>query len=179
MASSLDEISTSLTKHSKAQSVDMEKVKKQMIERLSRTDAHFRHQQRGEPDMPLEEKANIALDILNKSATKFLERFSNYLVQDDIIYFKDSKDDYMIDFYLKEISRRCADTNHNQVKNRRYHALQQLMKEGEYFSLNEMKWRDPLLFDQMVCRILFLLLLCCSCYFNSILVVMPVYTFEI
>ncbi|XP_005095908.1 coiled-coil domain-containing protein 97 [Aplysia californica] len=139
-----------LLPESSATSTEKEKMKKDMISRLSGTDAHFRHQQRGEPDLGHEEKANIALDILHKSPAKFLERFSQYLTQEDTAYFEDMKGDYMIDFYLKEISKRCADTNHNMVKNRRYQALQKLVDEGEYFSQNEMKWRDPLLFEQMV-----------------------------
>jgi len=125
-------------------------LKTQMLRRLAETDAHFKHQQRGEPDLTQEEKEQIANEILKKSPSKFLENYSRYLTLDDITYFADMKDNYMIDFYLKEITARCNDANKLVVKNRRYQALQKMMEEGEYFSQNEMKWRDPLLFEQMV-----------------------------
>jgi len=131
---------------------DCDKVKMEMIDRIAETEAHFRHQQRGEPDLGHEEKANIALDILNKSPAKFLERFSKYLTLDDVTYFDSMKGDYMVDFYLQEIFKRLGKGATNVIKNRRYQAMEELMDEGEYFSLNEMKWRNPLLFEQMVGR---------------------------
>ncbi|CAG5129744.1 unnamed protein product [Candidula unifasciata] len=127
-----------------------EDLKNQMIIKLVKTDAHFRHQQRGEPDLTQEEKISIAEDILNKNPALFLERYSQYLNSEDIRYFEDQKGNYLIDFYVEEISKRCADSRQNVVKNRRYQALQKLIDEGEYFSENEMKWREPLLYEQMV-----------------------------
>ncbi|CAL1542623.1 unnamed protein product [Lymnaea stagnalis] len=128
----------------------IEKQKEDMIQRLVRTDAHFKHQQRGEPDLTFEEKSNIALDVFKKSPALFLERFSKFLTLEDTEYFSELKGDYRIDFYVQEIVNRCKDTNKSVIKNRRYRALQELMDEGEYFSEEEMKWRDPLLFEQMI-----------------------------
>lgn len=125
-------------------------LKNKMISRLVKTDAHFRHQQRGEPDLTQEEKSSIAVDILNKNSALFLERFSKYLSLEDVDYFEDQKDDYQIGFYIEEISKRSSSRNLNVVKNRRFRAMQKLMDEGEYFSEDEMKWRDPLLYEQMV-----------------------------
>ncbi|GFN83848.1 coiled-coil domain-containing protein 97-like [Plakobranchus ocellatus] len=125
-------------------------AKENMIERLIQTEAHFKHQQRGEPDLTPGQKSDIALAILDKSSVLFLERFSKYLTLEDLQYFEGEREDYGVAFYLEEIERRCKDTKHNTVKNRRYQALQELVAGGEYFSEEEMKWRDPLLFDQMV-----------------------------
>jgi hypothetical protein len=43
-----------------------------MLQRLSFSDAFFKHQQRGEPDMTSVEKYKIAEDILSKNKTLFL-----------------------------------------------------------------------------------------------------------
>ena len=131
-------------------STNKETLKEAMIRRLISTDAHFKHQQRGEPDLTPEEKSNIALGILEKSSVLFLERFSKFLTTEDVEFFEDQRQDYGVSFYIAEIKQRCKDTKHNVVKNRRYQALQELVEQGEYFSEEEMKWRDPLLFDQMV-----------------------------
>lgn len=130
--------------------ISNEELKNEMILRLVKTDAHFRHQQRGEPDLTQEEKVGIAGDILSKNPALFLERFSQYLTIEDVGCFEDHRGNYLVDFYVVEISKRCADSRQNVVKNRRYQALQKLMDEGEYFSENEMKWREPLLYEQMV-----------------------------
>lgn len=127
-----------------------DEMKTEMIDRIAETDAHFRHQQRGEPDLRHEEKATIALEILNKSPAKFLERFSKFLTKEDVSYFENMKGDYVVDFYLEEIYKRIDKRDKNTVKNRRYQAMEELMDGGEYFSENEMKWRNPLLFEQMV-----------------------------
>merc|ERR1711963_624790 len=116
-----------------------EKLKMDMITRLSLTEAHFKHQQMGDPELKSEDKAIIAKEILDKSPAKFLERFSAHLIKADLKYFEQMKGDYIIDFYLSEISKRLMDKQ--TVKNRRYKAMQKLMSEGEYFSHNEMKWR--------------------------------------
>ncbi|GFR96784.1 coiled-coil domain-containing protein 97-like [Elysia marginata] len=131
-------------------SKNKQSVKEAMIRRLVQTDAHFKHQQRGEPDLTPEEKSNIALDILDKNPVLFLERFSKFMTSEDVEFFEDQKNDYGVSFYIEEIKLRCKDTKHNLVKNRRYQALQELVEQGEYFSEEEMRWRDPLLFDQMI-----------------------------
>ncbi|RUS85273.1 hypothetical protein EGW08_006974 [Elysia chlorotica] len=133
-----------------AEAADKEALKQAVMKRLIVTDAHFKHQQRGEPDLTPEEKSDIASKILEKSPVLFLERFSKFLTSEDLDFFEDQRQDYGVSFYISEIKQRCKDTKHNVIKNRRYQALQELIEQGEYFSEEEMKWRDPLLFDQMV-----------------------------
>ena len=41
-------------------------------------------------------------------------------------------------------------TNQTKIRNRRYEAMKELLSKGDYFSDDEMKRRDPLLYDQMV-----------------------------
>lgn len=132
--------------------LDFENIKKlKILQRISRSDAFFKHQQRNDPDLTESEKYKIAEDILSKSKSLFLERFWKHLELEDISYFKAFSNEYTVDFYLKEIQKsKTSNCDLNRIKNRRYKAMQQLLSEGEYFSEDEMKYRDPFLYEQMV-----------------------------
>ncbi|XP_064603029.1 coiled-coil domain-containing protein 97-like isoform X2 [Liolophura sinensis] len=126
-------------------------VREQMLERLCQTDAHFKHQQRGDPELTLEEKSSIASAILEKNPVTFLSRYCKFLVGEDLEYFSPLKGNYEIDFYLTQISDRLNSTkNKLTVKNRRFQAMKSMVECGEYFSDAEMKWRDPYLYEQMI-----------------------------
>lgn len=128
-----------------------DKNKDLILDCVARSDGFFKSQQRGEKDLDFEEKRKIAEEILNKNVPLFLKRYGKFLHIDTLSYFEPYKDDYEVNFYLMEVERilkkngRCI-----QVKNRRYEALQRLIKEGSYFSDCEMKERNPLLFEQMI-----------------------------
>ncbi|XP_050404643.1 coiled-coil domain-containing protein 97 isoform X2 [Patella vulgata] len=123
----------------------------QMLTNLSQTDAHFKSQQRGDPDLTLVEKYKIAHEILSKNPSKFLERFHDYLNLEDLNYFEKFCGNYEIDFYVTHIKQNLNKiTSAKIVKNRRYSAMQKLVSEGDYFSEDEMKYRDPLLYEEMV-----------------------------
>ncbi|XP_076359822.1 coiled-coil domain-containing protein 97 [Tachypleus tridentatus] len=132
-------------------SQDCDTVRCTLLDRVSKSNAFFKNQQRGEADLTVEQKWEIAEEILNKSHSLFLQRFSKYLEFEDLVYFEPFKNDYDVEFYLKEIKKRL-DSKRNTVKvrNRRYEALQKLIKEGTYFSDTEMKKRNPLLYEEMV-----------------------------
>ena len=122
-----------------------------LLERIANSDAHFKHQQRGDPDLSHDEKLKIATDLLEQSPSVFLSRFGKYLQSCDLAYFDSLSRDYTIDFYLKEIRKRIDySKNHVVVRNRRYEAMKKLIEGGDYFSDNEMKSRDPRLYEQMV-----------------------------
>lgn len=125
-------------------------IKAQMLDRVANTDAHFKHQQRGEPDLTFDEKRTIADEILQRNPGTFLSRFSKYLALEDLSYFKDMRDDYTVNFFVKEVEERFADSRNHKVRNRRYEAMKELVAGGVYFSDREMKSRDPLLYEQMV-----------------------------
>ncbi|XP_060071957.1 coiled-coil domain-containing protein 97-like [Ylistrum balloti] len=126
-------------------------IRENMLTRLSQTEAHFKHQQRGEADLSCEDKKEIAISILEKSPSLFLARFGAYLGADDLEYFRDKSDDYEIQFYLKQIKKERSTTySANRVKNRRYKAMKQLIERGEYFSEDSMKHRDPYLYEQLI-----------------------------
>lgn len=122
-----------------------------MLARVAVSDAHFKHQQRGEPELTLEDKIEIAQSIFDKSKANFLSRFWNYLELEDIEVFKNSMDGYEVDFYVKQIMKSKNKVfQQNRVKNRRYEAMKELISEGEYFSEEEMKYREPYLYEQFV-----------------------------
>ena len=129
----------------------LERLRTNMLDRISRSDAHFKHQQRDEPDLEVNEKYKIASDILKSNMPLFLSRFGSYLLPEDLTYFADHRNTYEVDFYLKEIEKQHDKIlNRKLVNNRRYAAMQELMDGGEYFSEDEMKWRDPWLYFQMI-----------------------------
>ena len=53
---------------------EKEKVGEQMLQRLCTTTAHFSHQQRGTPDLTMQQKYDMAAAILEESPTRFLAR---------------------------------------------------------------------------------------------------------
>lgn len=131
---------------------DRRNVKERMLIRVAKSNAHFKHQQLGESDLTISEKLQIAEDVLSTKGDKsFLARFWQQLTMEDVEYFSKSRDDYEVNFYLEEIEKNCnAHFCTNVVKNRRYEAMKKLENEGEYFSEEEMKYRDPYLYEQLI-----------------------------
>ena len=122
-----------------------------MLNRIARSEAHFKHQQRGEPDLKEDEKLDIAAKVLDSNPVTFLLRFGNHLAEEDLHFFTNLQGSYEVDFYIKEIRRQLdVRKNKQKIRNRRYEAMQKLMVEGSYFSDTEMKGRDPLLYEQMI-----------------------------
>lgn len=121
-----------------------------LLRKISLTNAYFKSQQRGEPDLTFEEKYQISSSLLDNSPQLFLARFYKYLDSNDIRYFDKYRGDYEVDFYIKEILNVTSKSEKIQTKNRRYEAMKALINEGEYFSNSEMKKRNPLLFEQLV-----------------------------
>ncbi|XP_062596918.1 coiled-coil domain-containing protein 97-like [Saccostrea cucullata] len=130
---------------------DLRNIKERMLERVAKSNAHFKHQQLGESDLTKTEKLQIAEEILNKGDNTFLARFWQHLSLEDMDYFRERKNDYEVNFYLREIRKNCnAHFCTNVVKNRRYEAMKKLEHDGEYFSEEEMKYRDPFLYEQLI-----------------------------
>ena len=122
-----------------------------MLDRVAKSDAHFRHQQRGEPDLTFDEKREIATELLDRKPAIFLSRFGKHISSEDLDYFQPLRNDYVIDFHTKEIEKLHNDKkNRTVVRNRRYEAMKKLLEGGEYFGDDAMKHRDPLMYEQMV-----------------------------
>lgn len=124
---------------------------KNMLYRVANSDAVVKSQQRGEPDLTVDEKVTILLGILDRSPSSFLMRFGKYLVEDDLRNFHHLEGDYEIDFRLKEV-KNILDTKKKKtgVRNRRFECLQRLMKDSDYFSEEQMRKRSPLLYEEYI-----------------------------
>ena len=147
----LEQSSSQSTISLQQKSVSDPAVRIKMLARVAVSDAHFKHQQRGDPDLTMEDKIEVAQKILDENKVTFLSRFSNYIEVEDLEYFKDFRNIYEIDFYCKQVEKSKSESYHrNRVKNRRYEAMKKLTSEGEYFSEEEMKFREPYLYDQMI-----------------------------
>jgi len=125
----------------------------EMLERVASSDAHFKHQQINEPDFSHPEKREIAADILVRKPGIFLERFGKHLIADDLMFFEQFSDDFYVEFHRKEVLKRLEGSKElcrSTVRNRRYEAMKRLVTAGDYFSDEEMKHRDPLMYEDMI-----------------------------
>ena len=111
--------------------------------------SYFKSQQRGEADLSYEEKKTIATSLLDSSPSKFLSRFGKFLRLHHLSHFDQFHDDYEVNFYVRQLDKSLKHRS-SVVKNRRYQAMNELIEKGEYFSLNEMRKRNPLLFGHLV-----------------------------
>jgi hypothetical protein len=111
----------------------------------------FKSQQRGEPDLTSTEKKIIGKHLLEKFPEKFLSKFGKYLEPGQLSYLRQFCDTYEIDFLIKEATKSAA-SSASVIKNRRYQKMKELDEKGEYFSMTEMRNRNPHLFNHLVGR---------------------------
>ena len=139
------------------ESSDEDNLVQDIIKTVSCSQGFFRHQQKDEPDLTLEEKSKIASDLISSKPGLFLSRFGKFLTEDHLEYFESLKTaNYECEFYLKQARQdQCRFISQNKVKNRRYAALRNMLETNdEYFSSEAMKARYPLLHEQLVGRFL-------------------------
>lgn len=122
-----------------------------MLSRIARSDAVVKSQQRGEPDLTIDEKVCILEEVLERTPSSFLMRFGRYLAEEDLRNFEHLKGDYEIDFRLTEV-KNIIDSKKTKtgIRNRRYECLQRLMKDSDYFSEANMRKRSPLLYEEYI-----------------------------
>lgn len=131
---------------------DEEMFLKNMCLIIANSDVIVKSQQRDEPDLTVEQKVDILNDISRKNPGSFLGRFGHLLSSEHLSYFeKVQKDNYEVEYRLKELRKLLDDKKrHVQIQNRRYEALKRLKKDTDYFEENEMRMRDPLLYEQYI-----------------------------
>lgn len=128
-------------------------IRCKMISVISRTDGYFKSQQRGEADLTRAEKKAIASSLLDTKPSNFLSRYGKYLRPEHLKYFQQFQGQYEIDVALQQLQKVSSPKVKNVlVKNRRYQALKEMINKGEYFSMKEMKNRNPHLFQHLVGR---------------------------
>ncbi|KAK9394367.1 coiled-coil domain-containing protein 97 [Crotalus adamanteus] len=110
-----------------------------------------RSQQKDEPDFTPAQKLDILRDLYHTKPLVFLERFRTVLREEHLPCFRHLSGNYEADFYCAEICKaNRGKTLHTRMRNKRYAALQQLIRGGEYFSDEQMRGRDPLLYEQYI-----------------------------
>lgn len=121
----------------------------------------FKSQQIDDPELEPSEKKQIAKSIYEQNRQTFLRRFGSYMTQEHLKSFarlaisdgskplkqEESYEEmqYMLHDFERRLKTRCKD-----IKNRRYARMQQLIKQGEYFSELEMMKRQPELYQELV-----------------------------
>ncbi|CAF1036575.1 unnamed protein product [Didymodactylos carnosus] len=124
-----------------------------MFDRICTSNAVIKSQQRNEPDLTLDEKYSLLNELYLSSPSKFLYRYGLYLNAEDLkSNFNEtivSASDESIQVYIQELLS-TINKRKKVAANRRYVYMQQLLKQGVYFSDEEMKTREPLLFEQLI-----------------------------
>ncbi|XP_050307847.1 coiled-coil domain-containing protein 97 [Anthonomus grandis grandis] len=125
---------------------------------VANPDVIFKSQQRGEAEPNDLEKTEIAQQLFDKNKTSFLIKFGKYLDMNQLGFFDKFMEGQFDPEGAEEVriilNSLKADSVRNKrnvlVKNRRYEALQQMIKDDSYFSEIEMMKRNPLLYEQLV-----------------------------
>ncbi|XP_032221663.2 coiled-coil domain-containing protein 97 [Nematostella vectensis] len=127
-----------------------------MFLRIVNSGVTVKSQQRDEPDLSSEQKIKILEEIKKTNPASFLMRFGQSLVTKDLEYFEslykqNTLTNYEIGFRLKEIKKHLDQQKHHvEVQNRRYKAMQRLINDSTFFSEEEMRKRNPLLYEQYI-----------------------------
>ena len=81
----------------------------------------------------------------------FLERYGAVLTLEELAHFDVHTENYEVRWHLRAL-RRPANERVQQIRNRRFRALAELEREGDFFSDHNMQRRAPLLYHQHVGR---------------------------
>lgn len=93
-------------------------------------------------------KENL-LKLLVKDPSIFLEKYAKFLSNSQYeIFQKYYKNDYEVQYYLKKYYK--LPEKDQKIRNRRNLFLNKLLKEGDYFSMDEMKKRRPDLYQEYI-----------------------------
>ncbi|XP_056609293.1 coiled-coil domain-containing protein 97 [Triplophysa dalaica] len=122
-----------------------------MIDAVSDSGSPVKSQQLGEPDLTLEERKKVLMNQYRSKPLVFLERYQAHLKPEHTEAFSHLSGDCRVQYYCREIQKRTSSTTvRTRIRNHRYAALRALQKEGQYFSEEQMRVRDPLLYEQYI-----------------------------
>lgn len=120
-----------------------------MFQKIISSGLTIKNQQRGDPDLTEQEKIATLHGVLQERPGSFLMRFGSILDKTDLDCFSNSSD-YEVKFRVQELRKHLVPANQKtRIRNRRYECLKELM-ETEYFSEEEMRQRNPLLFHYYI-----------------------------
>ncbi|XP_030533781.2 coiled-coil domain-containing protein 97 [Rhodamnia argentea] len=102
------------------------------------------------------QRKSIFLDLLSRDIAVFLERYGTQLTSDELQEFDALKGDYEINWHLNHLRTIMSPTSDElrlrsiTVKNRRRAYLNKLISDGQYFSEDAMREREPYLHHEYV-----------------------------
>ena len=122
---------------------------KRLVERVALSDAVVCSQQRGDPELSVEQRYEHIKSLFYKNRSSFLSRFGSFLLEEDLVCF--DKDNFEEKFYLNSIRKNFNPQYARRVvRNRRNECMRQLIEDGEYFDHRAMSMRDPLLYEHYI-----------------------------
>ncbi|CRL01106.1 CLUMA_CG014669, isoform A [Clunio marinus] len=137
------------------ESLNLEELKEALLTHIcTENKAFFKSQQRDEAELNYNDRKEIASSILETSHSKFLQRFGMNLKKEHLKFFESQS--YMNENekckVTESVKHICWNLEHHTtiIRNRRYAALLKLIRDKKYFSENEMRSRDPLLYEQLI-----------------------------
>ncbi|XP_031482242.1 uncharacterized protein LOC116252244 isoform X2 [Nymphaea colorata] len=102
------------------------------------------------------QRRDILLDLLSSDAAVFLERYGLRLNNEELAEFECLRGDYEVNWHLKQLRSAISPTLEEKhlrsvtVKNRRRAFLDKLIHDGQYFSEDAMREREPYLHHEYV-----------------------------
>lgn len=125
-----------------------------MFAKVMRSGLTIKSQQIGEPELTQEQKLEALRSLLYEKPGAFLMRFGKVLDDKDLAWFdRLSSTNFEVDFRVKELRNNLAmssKSRENLVKNRRFEYLKELVGSSSYFSEEEMRNRNPLLYEHYI-----------------------------
>ena len=137
-----------------AHSDDHTRAELTIFKKVIESDRTIQSQQRGEPDLSDSQKLTALRSLLRTRGGHFLMRFGSLLDGADLTYIESVvKVDYGVVYQLKELRKQLGlsvKSRRKQVQNRRFQYMQHLMETSNYFSEEEMRNRNPLLYEDYI-----------------------------
>uniref|UniRef100_A0AAY4DDU4 CCD97-like C-terminal domain-containing protein n=1 Tax=Denticeps clupeoides TaxID=299321 RepID=A0AAY4DDU4_9TELE len=122
-----------------------------MIEAVEVSGIPVKSQQLGEPDLTRDERRRILLEQYQAKPLVFLERYRAHLKPEHLGAFSHLGSDCRAQHYCKEVQSCAASrAGKTKVRNHRFAALRALQEGGQYFSEEQMRVREPLLYEQYI-----------------------------
>lgn len=100
-----------------------------MISAIVVSGSPVKSQQLGEPDLTVEEKKQLLMELYNTKPVVFLERYHAHLKPEHLEAFSHVSSDCRTQYYSTEVQKRAlSSANKTRVRNHRYAALRALQK---------------------------------------------------
>lgn len=133
---------------------DYTKAELVVFKKIINSERTIQSQQRGEPELTDNQKIDVLQSLLKNKGGSFLMRFGSLFDESDLAYIESViKLNYEVIHHLKELRKKLKQSlksQQKQIQNRRYQYLQHLMEASNYFSEDEMRNRNPLLFEEYI-----------------------------